>query len=93
MFGLPESSAYMYSYQALKASGRLSLLGPTKVAGFSGPVGITLCGIRQLKDVSWQGMCLQRSKVYVALTRASERLHLLIVDLRQEVQIPCYSSL
>mgnify|MGYP000541596450 FL=1 len=93
VFGLPRPSAHMYSYHALKGEGRLSLLGPTKVAGFSGPVGITLCGPRRLKDMSWRGMCLQRSKVYVALSRASERLHLLVVDLRKEVQIPCNGPL
>ena len=93
VLGLPEPCGDMYSYHTLKASGRLSLLGPTKVGGFSGPVGITLCGIRQLKDSSWRGLCLKRAKVYVAISRASDRLHLPIVDLRDEVQIPSYEPL
>ena len=63
--------------------GMLHVHGPVIVRGFTFKVTFWLGLRRRMRDETWFGVILSWNLLYVHFTRASDRLYMLMEDLRQ----------
>ena len=84
--GVPR--AELYNYKELKQRGLLILKSAEPPGGIDRRVAIVLGEHRQKDDISWEGEMCFKNLLRIALSRASERCHFLLEDLRG-----CYGAL
>ena len=68
--------------------GMLHVHGPVIVHGFTFKVTFWLGLRRRMRDETWVGVILSWNLLYVHFTRASDRLYILMEDLRQGILLP-----
>ena len=74
-----------FDYDVLVGSGALLFAAAFKSGGFDVDIALVLATRSQWTHVAWAGHVVTRNLVYIALTRASQRVWLFIEDLRKEV--------
>ena len=66
----------------------LRVLGPVVVRGFTFKVAFWVGMRRRILDETWLGLILIWNVLYVHFSRASDRLYVLIEDLRAGISLP-----
>ena len=77
-----------FNFDTLVQLGMLRVLGPIAVRGFTFKVAFWLGLRRRLRDETWFGLILCWNVLYVHFTRASDRLYILMEDLREGILLP-----
>ena len=78
----------LYEYKNLKDRGLLFLRSAEPAGGFDRRVSIVFGEHRQEADEAWEGDMCNKNNILIALSRASERCHVIIEDLRRWITVP-----
>ena len=78
----------MYNYSALSDAGYLRIFGPRAAGGITVTVSLVLAFRRHGDDECWMGLMLKPNLVYIMLTRATLRCHVVVEDLSAGVRLP-----
>ena len=82
----------MYEYSALREAGYLRIFGPRAAGGITVTVSILLAFRRQGEDDCWMGLMLEQNLLYIMLTRATDRCHVVLTVRGVKKQhIKCFS--
>ena len=84
----PADGFDVYEYSALREAGYLRIFGPRAVSGITVTVAILLAFRRLGEDDCWMGLMLEPNLVYIMLTRATDRCHIVVEDLSAGVRLP-----
>ena len=77
-----------FSLEALVDRRAIAFAGMQKSGGFDGQVAILLLPHRNELDAGWRGDLVERHLIYIGLSRVSERVWVLLEDLRGEIVAP-----
>ena len=81
---LPYDDYHNFDFDMLQESGMLRVLRPIAVRGFTFWLGLK----RRRSDETYDGLILIWNVLYIHFTRASDRLYILMEDLRDLIPLP-----
>ena len=84
----PADGFDVYEYSALSEAGYLRIFGPRAAGGITVTVSILLACRRHGGEDCWMGLMLEPNLVYIMLTRATDRVHVVVEDLSAGVRLP-----
>ena len=89
----PYDRYHNFDFDMLDQLGMLRVLGPVAVRGFTFNVAFWLGLRRRRRDDTWYGLILTWNVLYIHFTRASDRLYILMEDLREGILLPEFGPL
>ena len=88
----PQGGLERYTYASVRHAKALSISTALAAGGGDGPVEILCLPHRQAGDWGWAGDATQRHLLFIAASRYSKRLHVVVEDLRDEIVVPDHDS-